>query len=421
MFVATCLRVCAGRRGPIAYLAVSLLLTLSICTDARAQNSDESAGPDSYLFENHGSIAASEIGDGVWWTPALNETSITEVLQNLNDWDVPNLYLDVFRSGHTLYPSNVFPQRAEAGDRDWLQYIIAEAHQRNIRVHAWIQVLCWRDEDSEVLTTHPLLIKNPDWIDQSRDTELADVKTSAIYVSPAEPAVLDSLVALSAELGKYPFDGLNLDAVQYNPLLEGGYSSPATSNFRATESADPAGLRRDLDSDSLWMKWVAYREDQLTSVVQVMGSTARDAATSAGRRLLVSANVNPGYEQTRGVNLRYQHWDQWLEEKLIDASIPQCFSSELPALEQQLWQVRSVHMGSGIACIPGLSLGGRESAAHPTLKEQKRLLRNAGFQYCTVLDYEALKQEMEAPPEKEENDRGGLWGFFSHRSKRHEQ
>ncbi len=385
---------------------------LALAEAPAVTESEVAATTETYAWPTTGTLTAKQIGEGVWWQPELNETSVTQVLTDLQSWGVTNLYLDVFRSGHTLFPSEVFPQRADACGEDWMAFIIDEAHSRNIRVHAWAQVLCWHEPDDDMPTTHPLLTTNPAWLEVSVDGYAVDGKTAARYVSPAVGEVREALVALAHEICTYPVDGLNLDAVEYNSRIDSGYNAAAVTDFQEEQNEQPAELRVDMDNDSGWMKWVSYREDSLTSVVQLMAEQVRRSEVLSERRIMLSATVQPGYGDTRGINRRYQNWKPWLDLGLLDATIPECFNSELPELEQQLWEARSEHMGSHVACVPGLQVDSGEVNSHPPLKEQKRLLRNAGFQHCTVMDYEGLRAAMEQPDTAPE-ERGGFWGFLT--------
>lgn len=392
-------------------------------------SADASLTTATYLLPTTGTIAASDLKNGVWVRPELDETSITVMLQNLREWNISTLYLDVFRSGETLFPSQVFPQRPGATDRDWLAYIVDQAHDHGIGVHAWAQTLCWGDPDTH-LSSSPvsMLQKNPDWIDLTSDGRQFDGVSFARYVSPAVPEVSDALTSLAAELCNYEINGINFDTVAYNYQVDTGYNPAAVAEFQELEGVDPSNIEPDMAKDSDWMRWTIYREDKLTSLVQRLADQCQKASIAQGRRIALSVIVQPGYDQNRGANTRYQHWAQWVREGIVDATTPACFESDLPGLERQLWEARSIHMGYPVACVPGFMLefesdrrpqralvfknpyGHRES--HPSLVDQKRLLRNAGFQYCSIMDYAALVQEKQQEAREPGKDSNGFWDFF---------
>lgn len=373
---------------------------------------DTTTAAEEVAFASTGTLLASEIGDGAWYELEPDETSITLALDDLKRWGITNIYVDVFRNGQTAFPSQIFPQVSNLKGRDWLALLCTEAHQRGIRVHGWMQVLRWQDADSDDPTTPSLLQQHPDWMELDVQGMPRTEPEQALYVTPWAPEARAALTSMTAELCNYPLDGLNLDGVGYDLKRDLGYNNLATREYRVEYEVDPKILSRNPDEDSLWMKWVALREDKITSVVEDLQGVARTQGEGNGRRIAISAVVVPGYEQTRGLHRSYQHWADWLKYDLIDASMPACFNAELPELEQQLWQARSVHMDRHVACIPGLDLGKPgDNMRHPSLKEQRRLLRNAGFQHYTVLDYQALKRAMEQPePEPEKSH--GFWHFL---------
>lgn len=373
-----------------------------------------------------GPLQAAELGDGVWLRPDLNVTSITLALDHISSWGVHNVYVDVFRSGEALHASAVFPQKEAAQNFDWLGLIIDEAHQRGIRVHAWMQALCWYDGAPARVSADAPLVQNPDWVDRTREGDPFDGKTTAMYVSPAVPAVSDRLAALTLELCGYPLDGINLDAIQYNERTDMGYHPAAIEEFRREGEDHPAAIQPDMAKGSEWMRWTMYREDKLTSLVERLSDVVRSESDRQHRRIVLSALVQPGYEQTRGVNTRYQNWGAWVRAGLLDATTPGCFNGSLPGLEKQLWEIRSIHMGADAACIPGFMLdnigpGASSHAdtplttdAHPSLADQRRLLRSAGFQFCTIMDYHALAADKARTNGITPPRRGtGLWGLFS--------
>jgi hypothetical protein len=205
-----------------------------------------------------------------------------------------------------------------------------------------------------------------------------------------------------------------------------GYHPVVTSEFEAEAGINPVDIGRDMARDSDWMRWTMFREDKLTSLVEGLSAVCKTQGESQGRRIMVSAIVQPAYDQNRGANFRFQNWSQWVREGLVDATTPGCFDGDLPGLERQLWEVRSIQMGADVACLPGFMLdaprssgtdtmdrGGMGKDAHPSLAEQKRLLRNAGFQYCNIMDYDALLYEKTVQPMPKETKRGnGFWGLF---------
>lgn len=113
------------------------------------------------------------------------------------------------------------------------------------------------------------------------------------------------------------------------------------------------------------------------------------------------------------MNRRYQNWQQWVDEQIIDFTLPECFSPDLPGLEKQLWNARSIHMGSKVACVPALLLDNKAGdSAHPSLKDQKRLLHNTGFQHCNIMDYQGYVLEIKTPADDDTDNKNSFWDFL---------
>lgn len=362
-----------------------------------------------YEISTTGPITATQVGDGVWWTPEFNTTSVTETLDYLVQAEVPNIYIDVFSEGMTAFPSQIFPSRSNSTTTDGLNDFIAEAHRRNIRVHAWLQVLQWENYQHNS-TTHPLFVSHPHWMEVSLEGSAADEKTSSVFASPGVPAVRDALNGLVEEICAFPFDGLCFDSMHYNPYEETGYNLETRQGFRLDKGLEPANITPATGRASEWMQWVTYREDVLTSLATKLCDTVRRSEATDNGRTIISFTVRPDYEENRGSDTSYQNWKDWLDLALPDVTIPQCFSPQLPGLEQQLWAARSTQVGSRVASIPGLALTSGSAELHPSLADQKRMLRGAGFQHFTLLDFAAFKQAREnTQPEKETK---GFWEIF---------
>lgn len=401
----------ALRRLCAAIVCVAAAAGLWAVPSPAADEQDQTTPTESRAFPTSGTITASQIGDGVWWRPELDETSISLMLATLQEQDIRNLYVDVFRSGQTLYPSSLMPQRPDAAERDWFAYIIEQAHEHDIRVHAWMQVLCWQDPEEPTFNRTAVLDANPTWLDVTEDGVAFDGKTMARHVHPGVAEVRSVLLHLADEICGYPVDGFSMDALEYNHRVDMGYNPAVTRQFRLETGIDAATAKRDLDDDSDWMQWVTFREDQLTSLVQLMAARARRTGDADNRRVVVSANIYPGYAKSRGLNRRYQNWPQWIEQDILDFTLAECFSPDPTDLEKQLWDVRSAHMGSSVACVPGLQLGRDPGniTNHPTLEDQVTMLGTVGFRHCNIMDYSAFELELNQAQSIGPDEESGFW------------
>jgi len=142
---------------------------------------------------------------------------------------VTDLIVQVRGRGDAYYASRYAPappDLARAWKRsevfDPLALVLEEAHQKGMRVHAWLNVyLVWgrgRPPEGHVVRTHP------EWIAQDVDGNpmnsysfhaLTRAMTEGVYLDPGNPEVMHHFTDIVRELvGRYPVDGMHLDYVR---------------------------------------------------------------------------------------------------------------------------------------------------------------------------------------------------------------
>ncbi len=340
-----------------------------------------------------GPVTPDMIGDGVWWRPELNEAAIEKVMSDLDRWNVRNLYIETFRSGETIYRSSVFPAMQNDG-KDWLAITCAAGRRHGVRVHAWIHTLFWRQGVNNA-ASHPLLSKHSEWIEQPKMGEpRRGSEAEYVFVSPGDPGVRKTLMFLLEELCERDIAGINLDYIRYPANgPDFGYSAGSLERFRKAAGLDGTGLARDLNPGSPWMKWVEFRENQVTELVGLLASHGKANGKAKGTRILISSAYFPGYAAERGKNHKFQNWMDWVRRGYLDISTPMCYATNLAGLAKEFEEVKAEHRGMNVACIPGLALG-TFSSPHPPLTEQKPVLERAGYRHFVAFKYETLKDEM---------------------------
>ena len=143
------------------------------------------------------------------------------------------LYLRVFTSGYTAFPSKQFPSMSGL-DANYLKEVISLAHSKGIKVSAVVDVLRWSDgskrawvsNESDVLDydilgrTHAEFGRQQSaWLAGfplavTAKAEMAAEQGEGLTgdaVTPCSPEVGSKLQGLLAELAKYDLDGLMLD------------------------------------------------------------------------------------------------------------------------------------------------------------------------------------------------------------------
>jgi uncharacterized lipoprotein YddW (UPF0748 family) len=266
---------------------------------------------------------------------------------------VTDLFVQVYRGGRawfrtTLADGTPWAGLPKSGESDPLAELIRRAHERGLRVHAWVNVLN--------LTTNrqaPILLAlgrdavvvdqkgrsvldYPDFDVPPPDREWLRMGTPAIWLDPAVPGVAERLAATFVELVRnYPgLDGLHFDYVRYPdtlPFSPGtqfgvglgfGFGEPVRARFQSeTGLVAPfgGGLRNAERYD-------AWRREKLGALVAGLAAAARGERPG----LRVSAAVISERERAYRVDL--QDWLGWLDAGSLDFAVPMLYTRDAALL-----------------------------------------------------------------------------------------
>lgn len=270
-----------------------------------------------------------------------------------------DLFVQVYRGGRAFYPAAPFVERAAFVDlavSDRFGDLLAAAHARNLRVHAWVNVLSLstrrdarliRDLGRSAILVDRVgrsLLDYPDFDLPEPDRRYYRMGTRGLYLDPASIAVRERLRATFRDLvERYPrLDGLHLDYIRHPGVLpfspgsrfgvglDFGYGDEARARYRAEtgnpdpiEGASPGVVRNAND----WDRW---RRRQVTELVSAISSDVHAARPG----LILSAAVIP-YVDRAYLSLA-QDWRQWLESGALDLAIPMIYTRDDRLFRYQL-------------------------------------------------------------------------------------
>jgi uncharacterized lipoprotein YddW (UPF0748 family) len=284
-------------------------------------------------------------------------TRIDGTLDRAEALGATDLFVQVYRGGRAFYPGPDTVERApsaEAGDT--FGSLLAEAHRRGFRVHAWVNALSLSTRRDaaliERLGRDAILVDRegrsildyPELDLPEPDRRFYRMGTRGIYLDPAVPAVREYLVTTYRDLvTRYPqLDGLHLDYIRHPGVLpfspgsrfgvglEFGYGETSRARYRAeTGRPDPIdgaapGMVRSANV------WDAWRRDQVTRLVEEISAATRAARPG----LVLSAAVIP-YVDRAYLSLA-QDWRLWLETGALDLAIPMVYTLDDRLLGYQL-------------------------------------------------------------------------------------
>ena len=324
---------------------------------------------------------------------------IEPLLDRASRLGATDLFVQVYRGGRAFYPGPEFVERWPGIDQsgiDVLGELLEDAHDRGMRVHAWVNVLSLstrRDAKlieelgpSAILTDRRgrSLLDYPNFDLPEPDRRFYRMGTRGLYLDPALPAVRERILATFLDLVvRYPaIDGLHLDYIRHPGVLpfspgsrfgvglDFGYGAETRALYRAeTGNADPIdGAKPGVVRHAT--EWDTWQRRQVTTLVEEIADQTRAARPG----LVVSAAVIP-YVDRAYLSLA-QDWRGWLESGALDLAIPMIYTLDDRLLRYQLETFAG--WGQADRIWPGLGTW-LFSANPPRAVAQLELLRQNGF------------------------------------------
>lgn len=260
------------------------------------------------------------------WIPRWSINDHADIFVTLDN-RFNHVFLQVFALGEAYYPSEY--SVVKRYDDAWLRDFLAEAHRRNIRVSAWLNIFyswgyaAWtRDQ------RHPIN-RNPNWYVEDRKgtsildygvDQLEEMGIEGYYLTPANSQVFEYIADLITELlSKYEFDGVHLDYCRY-PSRRFIYDVSLRSKFLREFGTDPIdfgapqfeqrfGMWGGTDLDTRMQK---LARDDLTRFVHGLSLRVRQLKPYVD----VSVAVKADY-QSAGTDF-YQDWPSWVNAGFVD-------------------------------------------------------------------------------------------------------
>lgn len=172
---------------------------------------------------------------GVWIMPSslYTKEKVDRALERVFAGGFNTIFACVFYQGQTLYESG-FAKTHGGVQRGFnpLEYLVAQAHLRNIKVHAWFV-----SGNVGKGVEGPLLVDHPDWKLIGPDGD------SYGWLNFSIPAVQQFFGDLSSEVvQRYGVDGVHLDYIRY-PDPEWGFDPYTMATFQQESGLDANLLR----------------------------------------------------------------------------------------------------------------------------------------------------------------------------------
>jgi uncharacterized lipoprotein YddW (UPF0748 family) len=289
------------------------------------------------------------------WVPCEGSQRVLEhperaeaLLDTAQTLGVTDLFVQVYRGGRAWFDSSLAdaaPYRALASaGQDPLRALIAAAHARNLRVHAWVNVLSLAGQRTGplLLTLGPgavqvdrqgrSLLDYPELQVPQSERRWVRMGTPAVWLDPGTPGLAPRVAAVFGELAaRYPeLDGLHLDYIRYPDVLpftpgarfdvglDFGFGEASRARFHADTGLD-APFRDEGRNAEAFDEW---RRGRVTEVVREIGRAARGARPGLALSAAVWAYPDRAYLSL------YQDWTRWLQEDLLDFAVPMAYTRD---------------------------------------------------------------------------------------------
>jgi uncharacterized lipoprotein YddW (UPF0748 family) len=277
------------------------------------------------------------------------------------------LIVQVRGRGDSYYRSRHEPRAAELKDQpldfDPLAVTLAEARQRGLKVHAWLNTSLLANLDA--LPTDPKHVynKHPEWLAVPRPVAAELYRMSpndpryrarivewskanrgeleGVYTGPANAKVREHVYRIWMDVLKnYDVDGIHFDYVRLaSPDFD--YSRTSLDKFgkwlgpKLTKE-ESRQLKRSLKQNPLAAaetradKFGEFQREQITMLVQRIYREVKKQKP----RVIVSAAVFANDENA--YTRRFQDWRRWLSMGILDVACPMAYSTDTEVFKKQI-------------------------------------------------------------------------------------
>lgn len=305
---------------------------------------------------------------------ARQQQDLRQLLDCLSEARFNAVFFQVRPEGDALYRSELEPWSRFLGGRqgqdpgyDPLEYLVDQAHQRGLEVHAWLNPY-------RAQATPP-----PPAADLPVAPHLAVTEPESVlnygslrWMDPSSPPVRARLVEVCRDLThRYDLDGMHFDDYFY-PYPEGELEFPDRASYDRSETSQSVG---------------DWRRTQVNEAISEVSATM--AAEKAYVRFGISPFGIPAPqkpEQITGLDQYeklYADTQLWMDEGWVDYLAPQLYwpTSRPAQAYEPLLQWWQEHAREGRYIFPGLNLAALGSKSEWDLTEYRRQLADtpSGF------------------------------------------
>ena len=270
------------------------------------------------------------------------------------------LIVQVRGRGDAYYRSRWEPRANELRDQpaefDPLAVTIAEAHQRGLKVHAWLNTSLLANLDALPDDPNHVFNKHPEWLAVPRPVaaELYQMaptdpryrqrivewskanrgELEGVYTGPANSKVRDHIYRIWMDiLKKYPVDGMHFDYIRlaspdfdysrtsienFHQWLKARLTAAERTSLKAAQATDPLAA-----TEMFKEKFANFQREQITGLVQRIYREVKKQRPKVIVSAAVFANDENAYTR------RFQDWRRWLQMGILDVACPMAYTTDI--------------------------------------------------------------------------------------------
>ena len=272
----------------------------------------------------------------------VNKETIDEVLVFAENNNFNHIFAQVRGRGDAYYNSNIVPKSHLVDtDFDPLNYLLNNNTNKNIKIHAWINIYyLWSSKFFPKQANH-LFFKQPLWLDRSEKDNYINkgnylnhnkglnVSGEGFYLAPTNPFVKKHLVNVVDELSKkYKIDGIHYDYIRFHNSNY-GYNKNGLLEFDRLNDYE-----LNVSNNNYDLVFSEFRRNSITEFVK----EAKQKIEVNSPELIISAAVKPNIYDAK--LLFFQQWDLWLSSGYIDWAVPMNYMVNNDEFVQNMYLIK---------------------------------------------------------------------------------
>lgn len=287
-----------------------------------------------------------------------SEEEIKNLLEVAEALRITDLYVQVRALGQRFGMS---PQQDKA---DVLSQLLKAAQDKNIRIHAWLNVLyIWSGNTAPRENSHLFYQVEQALLRSVRDDSIPlyeQLKTKGIegyFIDPLNNRnLLDLKVIISELISNYQIKGIHLDYLRY-PMLEYSFSPAGRTNFFLEHWFDPKELYLSpenfiqsygLDSYHYVDKqYKTFLSRNLESLLQNLSEYLKNFKQEIELSIAVKPNLSIARRDY------FQDWGRWLAENLCDRIVMMNYQTDYALFKENILNAKKINQDSRI--VVGIS------------------------------------------------------------------